>query len=64
MHLCMYLVLIRDVHFASRIHYCLPCCQDELLELHRGQGMDIHWRDAVVCPSEYEYLDMIGKSRA
>jgi len=33
---------------------------DELINLHRGQGMDIYWRDAGLCPSEQEYLEMIG----
>ena len=32
---------------------------DNLLELHRGQGMDIYWRDAVVCPTEDEYRTMV-----
>ena len=32
---------------------------DELLQLHMGQGMEIHWRDHVICPSEQEYLLMI-----
>jgi len=31
----------------------------QLLELHRGQGMDIYWRDAVVCPSEDQYRQMV-----
>jgi len=34
---------------------------EQLLELHRGQGMDIHWRDSFRCPSETEYLDMIKR---
>lgn len=32
---------------------------DELLHLHRGQAMDIFWRDNVVCPTEEQYLDMV-----
>ncbi|EGD80625.1 quemao protein [Salpingoeca rosetta] len=32
---------------------------DQLLELHRGQGMDIYWRDAFVCPTEDEYRTMV-----
>ncbi|KAJ1917922.1 Geranylgeranyl pyrophosphate synthase [Mycoemilia scoparia] len=28
--------------------------------LHKGQGMDIYWRDAFICPSEEEYLEMIS----
>ncbi|KAI9654815.1 MAG: geranylgeranyl pyrophosphate synthetase [Bathelium mastoideum] len=31
----------------------------ELLNLHRGQGMDLHWRDSLICPSEEEYLHMV-----
>ncbi|KAL4934113.1 FPP/GGPP synthase family protein [Aspergillus undulatus] len=32
----------------------------ELLNLHRGQGMDLFWRDTLTCPSEGEYLEMVG----
>jgi geranylgeranyl pyrophosphate synthase len=31
----------------------------ELLNLHRGQGMDLYWRDALVCPTEEEYIQMV-----
>ncbi|KAI9034061.1 geranylgeranyl pyrophosphate synthase [Hyaloraphidium curvatum] len=33
---------------------------EELLNLHRGQGMEIYWRDTQTCPTEEEYLDMVG----
>ena len=33
---------------------------EELLNLHRGQGMDLFWRDTLTCPSEDEYLEMVG----
>jgi geranylgeranyl diphosphate synthase type 3 len=33
---------------------------DELLNLHRGQGMDLFWRDTLTCPSEDDYLEMVG----
>lgn len=33
---------------------------DELLNLHRGQGMDLFWRDTLTCPTEDEYLEMVG----
>lgn len=33
---------------------------DELLQLHRGQGMDLYWRDSLICPTEDEYLEMIS----
>lgn len=32
---------------------------DELLNLHRGQGMDLYWRDTLTCPSEGDYLKMV-----
>lgn len=32
---------------------------EQLLELHRGQGMDIYWRDTHICPSEEEYKEMV-----
>ncbi|KAF1957775.1 geranylgeranyl pyrophosphate synthetase [Byssothecium circinans] len=32
---------------------------DELLNLHRGQGMELHWRDSLTCPSEADYLEMV-----
>lgn len=34
---------------------------EQLLELHRGQGMDIYWRDSVICPSEADYREMVKK---
>ncbi|KAJ5853965.1 hypothetical protein N7534_006508 [Penicillium rubens] len=30
-----------------------------LLDLHIGQGMDLYWRDALVCPTEAEYTRMV-----
>ena len=32
---------------------------EQMLELHRGQGMEIHWREEGVCPSEEEYRTMV-----
>ncbi|XP_061692958.1 geranylgeranyl pyrophosphate synthase isoform X4 [Syngnathoides biaculeatus] len=31
----------------------------QLLELHRGQGLDIYWRDTYTCPTEQEYRNMV-----
>ena len=31
----------------------------ELLNLHRGQGQDILWRDQLRCPTEAEYTRMV-----
>ena len=32
---------------------------EQMLELHRGQGMEIHWREEGKCPSEEEYRTMV-----
>lgn len=34
----------------------------ELLQLHRGQGYEIKWRDTVTCPTVEEYLVMVSNS--
>jgi geranylgeranyl diphosphate synthase type 3 len=34
----------------------------ELIQLHRGQGMEIYWRDSVKCPTEEEYIQMVQNS--
>ncbi|KAJ1858134.1 hypothetical protein GGH12_001716 [Coemansia sp. RSA 1822] len=33
---------------------------EELLNLHRGQGMELYWRDTLTCPSEDQYLEMVS----
>lgn len=32
----------------------------ELLALHRGQGLDLLWRDSLQCPTEEEYIAMVN----
>ncbi|KAF8766395.1 Geranylgeranyl pyrophosphate synthase like protein [Argiope bruennichi] len=34
---------------------------EQLLELHRGQGMEIYWRDNFICPTEQEYKEMVKR---
>lgn len=33
---------------------------EEMINLHRGQGMDLYWRDHLVCPTESEYIEMVN----
>ncbi|KAF8147638.1 isoprenoid synthase domain-containing protein [Mycena galopus ATCC 62051] len=33
--------------------------QAELISLHRGQGLELLWRDSLQCPSEEQYVDML-----
>lgn len=32
---------------------------DEIANLHRGQGLDLYWRDSSICPSQEQYLEMV-----
>jgi geranylgeranyl diphosphate synthase, type III len=31
----------------------------EMINLHRGQGIELFWRDNFICPSEEDYLEMV-----
>ncbi|KAI8072987.1 geranylgeranyl pyrophosphate synthase [Gongronella butleri] len=33
---------------------------EELLNLHRGQGMELYWRDTLTCPTEEEFIEMVN----
>ncbi|KZV98872.1 terpenoid synthase [Exidia glandulosa HHB12029] len=33
---------------------------EELLSLHRGQGLELLWRDSLTCPTEEEYIGMVN----
>src|SRR6267154_2290682 len=37
---------------------------DELLNSHRGQGLEILWREMLQCPTEEEYISMVNNSRS
>ncbi|KAJ7905040.1 isoprenoid synthase domain-containing protein [Mycena leptocephala] len=32
----------------------------ELINLHRGQGLELLWRDSLTCPTEEQYVDMVN----
>lgn len=63
----------QTINSANYIYFCAlrelqrlgnPAAVDvyahELLHLHRGQGMDLFWRDTLTCPTEEDYLEMVG----
>ncbi|RCI07498.1 hypothetical protein L249_4539 [Ophiocordyceps polyrhachis-furcata BCC 54312] len=33
---------------------------EEIINLYRGQGMELYWRDSLICPTEEDYLEMVG----
>ncbi|VUC29007.1 unnamed protein product [Clonostachys rosea] len=39
----------------------VPIFLEELLSLHQGQGIELHWKDSLKCPSEIEYFQMASK---
>ena len=43
--------------------YLILLLSEQLLELHRGQGKDIYWRDSYICPTEEEYMEMVRQSK-
>jgi len=42
---------------------CVKLYTKMLLELWRGQAIEIYWRDNHTCPSEEEYVDMVTRSK-
>lgn len=54
---CLQKVLAMGEHAAA----AATAFSEQLLELHRGQGMDIHWRDTSVCPTEAQYNEMVAR---
>jgi hypothetical protein len=42
------------------IFFTLLILAEELLSLHRGQGLEILWRDSLRCPSEEDYVKLVN----
>ena len=55
----IYFVALRELQ-SLRSPLAITIYTEELLNLHRGQGMDLFWRDTLTCPSEADYLEMVG----
>ena len=36
---------------------------EDSLEMCRGQGIDIYWRDNLICPTEEQYYKMLEQSK-
>lgn len=70
LHLWKCLIFIKSSFVSSALFYVkllsvIFCYSkpEQMLEVHRGQGMDIYWRDAVHCPTEEEYKAMVIRSK-
>ncbi|CAE6418401.1 unnamed protein product [Rhizoctonia solani] len=53
---------LRDGDASHRTKDLDKVVTEELLNLHRGQGLDLFWRDSLECPTEAEYIEMVNNS--
>jgi len=51
------------VEFGASTDYMVSIFCEEMLELHRGQGLELWWRQNAVCPTVDEYLLMAERSK-
>lgn len=54
----VYFLALQEIHQLNN-PTAVKVFLEEMLNLHRGQGMDIYWRDNSICPSEEEYVHMV-----
>ncbi|CAO3623710.1 unnamed protein product [Cunninghamella echinulata] len=40
--------------------YMVTIYTEELINLHQGQGLELFWRDSLICPTEEEYINMVN----
>lgn len=58
-----YMYFVALAHAENLSFGAIEIFTQELMNLHRGQGMELHWRDQLQIPTENEYIDMvIGKT--
>ncbi len=55
----MYFCALQELFKLNNPH-AMHIYAEELCNLHRGQGMDLFWRDTLTCPTEDDYLEMVG----
>ncbi|KAL8728361.1 MAG: hypothetical protein Q9181_005371 [Wetmoreana brouardii] len=55
----VYFLSLRELTGLRDYSAAMNIFNEELLNLHRGQGLDLFWRDTLTVPTEEEYLQMI-----
>jgi len=60
--ICVHLISLQKA-LRSKYPDMIKLYTEMNLDLWRGQGMEIYWRDNHTCPSEEEYLEMIKRSK-
>jgi geranylgeranyl diphosphate synthase, type III len=55
----VYFLALQELQKLTNWKEAVEIFSTELLNLHRGQGMDLYWRDTLSCPTEDDYLEMV-----
>lgn len=55
----VYFLALQELQRLENRDEAMEIFTTELLNLHRGQGMDLYWRDTLTCPTEDDYLEMV-----
>jgi geranylgeranyl diphosphate synthase type 3 len=55
----VYFLALQELQKLNHKDEAMEIFTTELLNLHRGQGMDLYWRDTLTCPTEDGYLEMV-----
>ncbi|KAL6251752.1 geranylgeranyl pyrophosphate synthetase [Rhinocladiella similis] len=55
----VYFLALQELQKLDNRDEAMEIFTTELLNLHRGQGMDLYWRDTLTCPTEDDYLEMV-----
>jgi len=55
----VYFLALKELQNLENKDEAMEIFTTEMLNLHRGQGMDLYWRDTLTCPSENDYLEMV-----
>lgn len=55
----VYFIALQNLQYLTNKDEAIEIFTTELLNLHRGQGMDLYWRDTLTCPTEDDYLEMV-----
>ena len=56
----VYFLALNELQKLRNSSAAIEVYTSEMLHLHRGQGMDLYWRDVLECPEEDEYLEMVS----
>ena len=56
----VYFLALQELKNLNNSAAAIEIYTTEMLYLHRGQGMELYWRDTLACPSEDDYLEMVS----